>query len=107
MFESATYPYDRRFGEAFYDHSWFNNYNQAEVLSKIQSPTLFIKANTQYDGDLLVAALSDEDADRVVELLHNGKRIDVDSPGHDIHYDKPKQFTKLMVNFLEEVQTRR
>lgn len=104
IFESVTYPYDHKFGETFYDNSWFKDYNQSEVLSKIKSPTIFIKAETNYDGDLLMAALSDEDADRVVELLKNGKRIDVDSPGHDIHYDKPKEFIEIMIKFLDEIQ---
>ncbi|XID92959.1 alpha/beta fold hydrolase [Paenibacillaceae bacterium WGS1546] len=103
IFESATYPYDRAFGEAFYDNSWFADYDQSEVLSSIKSPTVFIKANTAYDGELLMAALSDEDANRVVGLLDNGKRIDVDTPGHDIHYDKPKEFAEIMVRFLEQV----
>lgn len=104
IFESVTYPYDRRFGETFYDNTWFEDYNQKEVLSNIQTATVFIKAATNYDGDLLVAALSDEDADRVVRLLQNGKRIDVDTPGHDIHYDQPEEFINIMVDFLSEVQ---
>lgn len=103
IFESVTYRFDRRFGETFYDNTWFEDYNQTEVLSKIKSPTVFIKANTTYDGDLLVAALSDEDAERVVELLSNGKKINIDTPGHDIHYDKPKEFTKILSDFLEEI----
>jgi pimeloyl-ACP methyl ester carboxylesterase len=105
IFESATYPYDRRFGETFYDNTWFEDYNQAQVLSEIKSPTIFIKAATKYDGDVLLAALSDEDADKVVALLENGKRIDIHSPGHDIHYDKPKEFTEIMVGFLEDVRS--
>ena len=104
MFEAETYPFDRKFGETFYDNTWFEGYNQAEVLSKIKSPTVFLKANTTYDGNLLVAALSDEDADRVVELLECGIRIDIDTPGHDIHYDKPKEFTDALVRFLEDKQ---
>ena len=104
IFESVTYPYDRRFGETFYDNTWFEDYDQKEVLSNIKIPTVFIKAATNYDGDLLVAALSDEDADRVVRLLQNGKRIDVDTPGHDIHYDQPEEFINIMVDFLSEVQ---
>jgi len=103
IFETATYPYDRRFGETFYDHSWFEDYNQAEILSEIKRPAVFIKAKTQYDGDLLLAALSDKDADRVVELLEQGQRIDVDSPGHDIHYDQPKEFTEIMIDFLNDL----
>ncbi len=101
IFEADTYPYDRRFGETFYDHSWFEGYNQTDVLSKIKSPTAFLKDNTSYDGALLVAALSDEDAERVVSLLENGKRIDIDTPSHDIHYEKPKEFTQVLVSFLE------
>lgn len=76
---------------------------QTEILSKIKGPTVFLKANTNYDGNLLVAALSDEDADRVVSLLVNGKRINIDTPGHDIHYDKPKEFTEVLVSFLKDV----
>lgn len=104
LFETATYPYDHRFGETFYSNRWFKEYDQTEVLSKIKCPTVFIKATTNYDGDLLLAALSDEDADRVVALLEKGKRIDVDSPGHDIHYDKPNEFNKIMIDFLDEVR---
>lgn len=104
MFESETYPFDRKFGETFYDHSWFKNYNQADVLSRINRPTVFLKANTTYDGNLLVAALSDDDADRVVRLVKHGKRINIHTPGHDIHYDKPKEFTKIMIQFLSDVQ---
>src|SRR5690625_262224 len=100
IFESVTYPYDKRFGEAFYDNSWFEDYNQAKILSEIKSPTIFVKAKTTYDGELLIAALSDEDADRVVDLLENGKRVDIDTPGHNIHYDKPKEFTDVLIGFL-------
>ncbi|MEK4800716.1 alpha/beta hydrolase [Oceanobacillus sp. FSL K6-0118] len=103
IFETETYPFGRKFGETFYDNSWFDDYNQSEVLSKIKSPTIFIKAKTTLDEGLLVAALSDEDADCVVELLHNGKRVDVDTLGHDIHYDKPKEFTEILVSFLKDL----
>lgn len=99
IFESVTYSYDRRFGEAFYDNSWFQGYNQPEVLSKIKSPTIFIKATTRYDGKLLLAALSDQDADKVIKLLENGKRINIEA-GHDIHYEKPQKFIEIMVDFL-------
>lgn len=104
LFESATYPYDPKFGQAFYDNTWFEDYDQAEVLSKIKSPTVFMKAKTNYDGELLLAALSDEDTDRVVDILDNGKRADVDTPGHDIHYDMPNEFIEIMIEFLDEVQ---
>lgn len=103
IFESATYPYDKRFGEAFYDNSWFEDYHQAEILSEIKTPSVFIKAKTNYDRDLLLAALSEEDTERVITLLEKGKRVNIDTPGHDIHYDKPKEFTKVLVDFLEGI----
>ncbi|WP_010274521.1 alpha/beta fold hydrolase [Paenibacillus senegalensis] len=103
MFESATYPYDRRFGETFFDNSWFEDYDQSAVLAKIECPAVFVKAETNYDGKLLLAALTDEDAERVVSLLQNGKLASVDTPGHDIHYDKPVEFTNIMIDFLDEV----
>ena len=103
MFETETYPFDRKFGETFYDHSWLEDYDQSEILAKIKSPTIFIKANTNYDGDLLLAALSDEDADQVVDLLDQGERVNIDTPGHDIHYDKPKEFTETLIRFLDDI----
>ena len=103
IFESETYPYDHKFGDTFYDNTWFEDYNQSDVLSKIKSPTVFIKAKTNYDEDLLIAALSDEDVNRVIKLLQNGKRINVDTPGHDIHYDKSKEFIDIMIDFLYEL----
>jgi len=103
MFEAETYPFDRKFGETFYDHSWFEDYDQSEILAKIKNPTIFIKANTNYDGDLLLAALSDEDADQVVDLLEQGERVNIDTPGHDIHYDKPKEFTETLIRFLDDI----
>jgi pimeloyl-ACP methyl ester carboxylesterase len=105
MFESATYPYDRRFGETFYDNSWFEDYDQAEVLAKIEAPAVFVKAQTNYDGELLLAALTDEDAERVVSLLQDGELVRVDTPGHDIHYDKPEEFVRIMIDFLDKLQT--
>ena len=103
MFEAETYPFDRKFGETFYDHSWFEDCDQSEILAKIKNPTIFIKANTNYDGDLLLAALSDEDADQVVDLLEQGERVNIDTPGHDIHYDKPKEFTETLIRFLDDI----
>lgn len=105
MFESATYPYDRKFGETFFDNSWFEDYDQAEVLAKIEVPTVFVKAQTNFDGDLLLAALTDEDAERAVSLLQNGELVRVDTPGHDIHYDKPEEFTAILTDFLDQLES--
>lgn len=98
IWESMTYPYDRRFGETFYTYSWFEGFDQEETLSKINCPTIFIKATTRYDNGILLAALSDEDANHVKELIKGSKRIDIKS-GHDIHYEHPKEFIKILIEF--------
>jgi hypothetical protein len=46
---------------------------KSEVLAKIECPTVFVKAQTNYDGDLLLAALTDEDAQRVVRVAAEWK----------------------------------
>ena len=56
------------------------------------------KTATNYDGDLLLAPYLMRTL-IVIELLENGKRIDIDTPGHDIHYDKPKEFIEIMIDF--------
>lgn len=73
------------------------------MLSKIKCPTIFIKASTNYDKNgILLAALSEEDTARVIELIHGSKRIDIKS-GHDVHYEHPKAFTEIVVHFGKEL----
>jgi pimeloyl-ACP methyl ester carboxylesterase len=99
IWESMTYSYDRRFGETFYDYSWFEGFNQAETLSKINCKAVFIKATTKYDKNgILLSALNDEQANRVIELIKGSKRIDIEA-SHDIHYERPKEFIKILNNF--------
>ncbi len=70
IWESLSHPYDLRFGQGFFDNSWFAGFDQAETLAAITCPTTFLKATTRYNKDgILLAALSDEDLARVEELL--------------------------------------
>lgn len=88
--------FDVRFAETFHDGSWFAGVDQADLLSRIACPAVYLKAKTKYgEGGLLLAANSDEDAARVQELIGACETIVVES-GHDIHYDHPEAFVEAI-----------
>ena len=93
--------YDPRFGNTFYDCSWMRNYDHSETLSRINCPSVLIHANWSYDENgILMAAMSGEDAEKAHSLIKNNVLIDIDS-GHCVSYEKPKEFIKIMINFLD------
>ena len=84
--------FDVRFGETFYDGTWFDGVDQADLLSRITCPTVYLKAQTSYGEDgTLFAANSDEDAARVQQLIACCETTVIES-GHDIHYEHPDAF---------------
>ncbi len=88
--------FDVWFSEAFYTGSFFDGVDQADILSRIMCPTVYLKANTRYGEDgLLYAANSDEDAARVEKLVATCQTVRIDS-GHDIHYEQPKEFSAAL-----------
>jgi pimeloyl-ACP methyl ester carboxylesterase len=88
--------YDLRFGEAFYNGSFFTGVDQAAMLKKITCPTIYLKATTNYANDgTLLAANTDEDAAEVMSCLPNAQMRQVDS-GHDIHYEQPSVFVSAI-----------
>ena len=91
--------FDVRFSETFYDGTWFDGVDQADVLGRIACPTVYLKAQTNYGEDgTLFAANSDEDAARVQQLVANCETVVVES-GHDIHYEHGDAF----IDALDEV----
>ncbi|MEA4846401.1 MAG: alpha/beta hydrolase [Clostridiaceae bacterium] len=99
-FDLITGDYDLRFGDTFYDCSWFDNFNQAETLSRINCPSVLIHTSWSYSNDgVLLAAMDENDAQRAHELIPGNELINVKS-GHDFHYEKPKEFNETMSNFL-------
>lgn len=91
-------PYDLRFGETFYDGSWFEGFDQAETLARVQAPTVLIHASWQYsDAGILLAAMDGNDAARAMELLPDGKLVNIKS-GHDVHTEKPDEFVKVLLD---------
>lgn len=84
--------YDLRFGDAFYDGSWFMDYQQSDVLHRIACPTVLIHTKWSYSDDgILMAAMSGEDAKRASALLQKSRLIYIDS-GHEAHNEKPGEF---------------
>jgi pimeloyl-ACP methyl ester carboxylesterase len=62
--------FDLKFSETFYTGEWLEGIAQEDILSKIDVPTTYIKAETMYGKDgVLYAANSDEDAARVQKLI--------------------------------------
>lgn len=102
-FDMTTGPYDLRFGDTFYDGSWFENFDQAGTLSQIGCPSVLIHTSWSYSDDgILLAAMSGEDAQRAHQLIRGNRLISVKS-GHDFHYEKPRKFIRIMLDFLSEI----
>ena len=89
--------YDPRFGEAFYSDSFHCGLPHGETLRKIKSKTVFMKAKTERNDDgILMAALGEEDVERVSELIRDCTVARFDC-GHGIHTDKPKEFVRCVM----------
>ena len=96
--------FDMRFSDTFYTGSWFDGMDQAETLAKIACPTIYIKAEVQYGKDgVLYAANSDEDAQRVMDLIPNCEKMMIKS-GHSIHCEHPDFFVKAMNRILDKAK---
>lgn len=91
--------YDPHFGQAFYDGSWNENFDHEEALARINIPAILIHANWSYSEDgILLAAMDDKDAERARSLIKGVQFIRVDS-GHDVHFEKPAEFIRIMEGF--------
>lgn len=73
-------------------------------MSKVNCPSVYIKAATQYGKDgVLYAANSDEDAEKVHSLIEGNDMITIKS-GHDIHFEHPDEFIRIMADFLNRIK---
>lgn len=97
--------FDPLFGNTFYEGTWLEGVDQADMLSQITCLTVYLKANEQFGQDgVLYAANSAEDAARVQELIPNCETTRIDS-GHDIHYEHPTDFIAAVDNVAAKVET--
>jgi pimeloyl-ACP methyl ester carboxylesterase len=92
--------YDPRFGAAFYDGTWNKGFDHAGALNAIGCPVLLMHARTTTLPDgTLNGAMSQEEADRAMSLLRNGKYVKVDA-SHVVNLDKPAEFVAILENFF-------
>ncbi|MDL2240134.1 alpha/beta hydrolase [Bacteroidales bacterium OttesenSCG-928-K03] len=103
-FDLLSGEYDLCFGDTFYDCSWFENFDQTDVLSKIKCPSVLIHTNWSYNNEgILLGAMDGNDALNAHELLQSNKLIKINS-GHNSHDEKPKEFNKILIEFLDVIR---
>ena len=102
--QDKTGDYDLRFGQTFYNFSWFAGFDQAATLQRITKPSILLhtapspQINSYYDkSGVLISAMDEKDAQRVHKLLGSkNKLIDNIKSSHDIHQDQPKVFIEAI-----------
>lgn len=95
--------YDVRFGEAFYNGSWFDDFDQTETLSRITCPTMLLHTKWSFDENgILMAAMSGEDANKAHSLMKDSTLIHIDS-GHNSHGEKPKEFLTVLNQLYQKL----
>ncbi|NMA18565.1 MAG: alpha/beta hydrolase [Clostridiaceae bacterium] len=112
--QDGTSHYDLRFGVTFYDFSWFDGFDLEDILKNIKAPTIVMHvapndmtAPSYYDKNgILLAAMDEVDAQRVVDLIPNSKYIGGFKSAHDIHADLPNEYIDILVNLKNEVEHR-
>ncbi len=110
--QDGTSNYDLRFGVTFYDFSWFTGFDQAEILKSIKSPTIVmhvapnkITAPGYYDQNgVLLAAMDEIDAQKVVDLVPNSKYLGGFKSAHDIHADLPDEYIEVLLDLKNQIE---
>ena len=108
--QGGTGNYDLRFGETFYDFSWFYGVDQKKMLSEIECPTIILHvapsketAPSYYDyNGILLSAMDEKDAEEVHTLIKNSTLKSGYESSHDIHADLPEQFVDAMMEMKQQ-----
>lgn len=88
--------YDPLFGETFFNDSFRNGIQHEDILKRIKCKTVFMKARTTIsENGILMAALSEDDLEKVTELIADCQVVRFDC-GHGIHTEKPKEFIECL-----------
>lgn len=89
--------YDPLFGETFYSGRFHCGIPHEDILRNIKCKTIFMKAQTNIsESGILMAALSEEDLNRVSALVADLQIVRFDC-GHGIHVEKPKEFIACLI----------
>ena len=90
------HQFDPRFADTFYDYSWFENLDQAQLLKKVSQPSILIHANWRMtEAGVLEGAMKGDDATKACDLMQHC-RIERVKTGHNFHFEDPKKFVELM-----------
>lgn len=82
---SMNKAFDLRFGDTFYNGSWFENFDRAETLRRIQHPSVLMHTVYRYDeNNVLLAAMDSDDARWAHELMPDNELIDNFKSGRNI-----------------------
>lgn len=104
IWEAISHPYDVQFTVGFTNNAWFEDFDQTQTLRSIRCPTVFLKATTRHDRKgTLLAALSEEDLQRVESLLVNNQTEHVRGP-HDLHFARTKAYTRALIELGQQVR---
>lgn len=103
--QDGTGEYDLRFGQAFYDFSWFEGFDQREALREMACPTVILHvapsketAPSYYDKKgILLSAMDEKDAEEVKNLIKGSILKSGYESSHDIHADLPEQFIDVVI----------
>ena len=106
--EDRTGAYDLRFGEMFYDFSWFEGFDTESTLRSIDCPTVILhvapprKTAPSYvdRNGVLLSAMDDEDAERVRECIRGSVLRSGYACDHNIHADLPKAFIESVFELV-------
>lgn len=110
--QDGTGNYDLRFGEAFYDFSWFESFDQKKTLGEIDCPTIILHvapsketAPSYYDKNgVLLSAMDEKDAEKVHTSIKNSTLKSGYKSSHDIHSDLPEQFVDAIMEMKQVVE---
>lgn len=108
--QDGTGTYDLRFGNTFYDFSWFEGFDQRETLSEIECPTIILHVAPSketmpgyYDANgILLSAMDEKDAEEVQSLIQGSILKSGYESDHDIHADLPKPFIEAVLEMKRQ-----
>lgn len=91
--------YDPRFGAAFADGSFNDGFDHADALAHVACPALLVHADFKVTDDgVLDGAMTQDDADRAVQLLPRGTYRRVEAT-HVVHLAAPELFVQVLEGF--------
>lgn len=98
--------FDPDFSQAWVDGRIYEGLNHTEALRKIKLPLLILHSNWYRTQKGLIGAMDDNDAKMAQELAPHAKYIRINA-GHEIHSEKPKEFSNIIENFMKEIKPNR